>query len=71
VLWLPALLSSSCFDILDLTVSLVVLELLGPLETGLEIGDSVLIRELVNSVTELSCLTEAHEECFTLMRNVL
>jgi hypothetical protein len=51
------LLSNGFFDNLDLTVSLAVLELLGPLETGLEIHDSILIRELVNSVTELSCLT--------------
>jgi hypothetical protein len=34
-------------------VSLVVLELLGPLVTGLEIRDSVLICELVNSVMDV------------------
>jgi hypothetical protein len=39
VLWPPTLLSNGCFDVLDLTVVLVVLELLGLLEIELEIRD--------------------------------
>jgi hypothetical protein len=53
ILWPSALLSNGCFDVLDLTVVLVVLEPLGLLETELEIRDW----ELVNSVTDPSCLT--------------
>jgi hypothetical protein len=51
--WLPALFSNGCFDILDLTESVDMLESPRLVVTVLAASDW----DLVNSVTELSCLT--------------
>jgi hypothetical protein len=64
VLWPSTLLSNGCFDVLDVKVVLVVLELLGQLGTELEIRDW----ELVNSVTEPSCLTKSKLEAIGFAR---
>jgi hypothetical protein len=51
------LLSNGFFDVLDLTVVLVVLGLLGLLVAEMELRDW----ELVNSVTESSCLKSSFQ----------
>jgi hypothetical protein len=51
--WLPALFSNSCFDVLDLTESVDMLDSPGLVVTVPAASDW----DLVNSVTELSCLT--------------
>jgi hypothetical protein len=55
--WPPALFSSGCFDVQDLTESVDMLESPGFVVTVLSASDC----DLVNSVTELSCLTSSFQ----------